>query len=171
LDQWDVCANFFSLRLHREPKSSSEVDKVLSSYSTAVQKGGALLFAVIGGKMSEGINFGDDLGRCVAVVGLPYPNSKSPELCEKMSYLDSKHGPGSGKRHYEGLCLKALNQSIGRAIRHQNDYAAILLLDSRFGTRAEIKNGLPGWIKSSYTSHAEFKSGFSALREFFAAKK
>lgn len=104
---------------------------------------GALLFSVVGGKMSEGINFSDDLGRCVVMVGMPYPNIKSPELQEKMSYMNKhlvrsfpllkekrykKKSPSSsspflwkphsggkspGQALIENLCMKAVNQSIG----------------------------------------------------------
>ena len=67
--------------------------------------------------MSEGINFSDDLGRCVV---------HSPELKQKMSFLNKTVGAVDGKQagqvHYENLCMKAVNQSVGRAIRHKGEY-------------------------------------------------
>ncbi|KAK2714186.1 hypothetical protein QYM36_008674 [Artemia franciscana] len=155
-------------RVFREPKSSAEMDSVLNSYSkfvsTAMKGGvpqsGALLFSVVGGKMSEGINFSDDLGRCVIVVGLPYPNVDSPELKEKMAYLDrtqprSSDGRSPGQLFYESLCMKAVNQSIGRAIRHRNDYASILLVDQRY-ERQNVRNALPDWLSSRLLSVTNF---------------
>ena len=53
------------------------------------------------------------------MVGLPYPNLRSPELKEKMDYLNANmarlpDGRMPGQLHYENLCMKAVNQSIGK---------------------------------------------------------
>uniref|UniRef100_A0A2D4GHW2 ATP-dependent helicase C-terminal domain-containing protein n=1 Tax=Micrurus corallinus TaxID=54390 RepID=A0A2D4GHW2_MICCO len=135
---------------------------------------GALLFSVVGGKMSEGINFSDDLGRSVIMVGMPYPNIKSPELQEKMAYLDKtmpkSAGQSPGNLLIENLCMKAVNQSIGRAIRHQEDFASIVFLDHRY-TRPAVLNKLPQWIKSRTQIKDRFGPAFAALRKFHWEKK
>ena len=40
--------------------------------------------------MSEGINFADDMARCVLVAGLPYADITDPVLQEKMQSLDKE---------------------------------------------------------------------------------
>ena len=94
--------------------------------------------------MSEGINFSDNLARLVVVVGLPFPDSRDPVLAERMQHADMMQ-PGSSKALYEGICMRSVNQSIGRSIRHHKDYAAIMLLDTRYRS-AQITSQLPGWI-------------------------
>lgn len=159
-------------QLFREPKTASMVDSVLESYSRAARSsGGALLFSVVGGKMSEGINFSDELGRCVVMVGLPYPNKHSPELKEKMNYLNQhspcdKEGVSPGQIHYENLCMKAVNQSIGRAIRHKRDYSCILLADRRYERDSVVKK-LPGWLSPHITKHNQFPTAREQIVGFF----
>lgn len=79
-----------------EPKTTMEVDKVLGEYTaairakdvkTGVSSGGAIMFAVVGAKLSEGINFSDNLARGVVMVGMPFANMHSPELAERMKYV------------------------------------------------------------------------------------
>ena len=166
-------------KFFREPKSSTEVDSVLNDYKRTIDRGhqstdqysfkGAVLSCVIGGKMSEGINFSDGYGRCVIVVGLPFPNNQDLELKEKMSYLDSLQR-GSGDEYYEDLCMKAVNQSIGRSIRHANDYATIILVDKRYA-RTNIQMKLPKWISSRVQTHNEFGKAYGQVTRFFKSKK
>ena len=51
------------------------------------------------------------------MVGLPFPHAGDAELKEKMKFLDRKYGcsANAGRQYYEDLCMKAVNQSIGRA--------------------------------------------------------
>lgn len=187
--------------LFRETKGGSS-DDVLEKYTQAIQGSdstgskGALLLSVVGGKMSEGINFSDRLGRCVMVVGLPYPNIASPDWKAKIEYIESttytqlttatEHGgtnmspseataraKQASRDFYENACMRAVNQSIGRAIRHRGDYAAIVLVDRRFGTE-RISSKLPGWIQGGIKAGSQEKGLgglMGALGDFFRGRK
>ncbi|PON30826.1 chromosome transmission fidelity protein 1 [Trichoderma gamsii] len=169
----------------RDTKGESS-DDVLRDYSQMIlgtkaagdTRTGALLLSVVGGKMSEGINFSDRLGRCVMVIGLPYPNIASPDWKAKIEYIEStteerltKEGQSkseataqakqAARDFYENACMRAVNQSIGRAIRHRGDYAAIILVDRRYGTD-RIRGKLPGWIRDGLEKDSHEK-GISAL--------
>lgn len=166
-----------------EPRSTTDVDSVLSQYAKSIQNttrkhGGAIILAVVGAKLAEGINFGDDMGRCVMMVGLPYPNPSDPELMERIEFMDrqnNKEGARASqpsKEYYTNLCMKAVNQCIGRAIRHIDDYACILLLDQRYsglhGQGASVVTKLPEWIiKSLDTSSTRFGEAMRKIAQFF----
>ncbi|KAL7674086.1 hypothetical protein ACOME3_000366 [Neoechinorhynchus agilis] len=95
-----------------------------------------LLFAVFRGRASEGIDFADDMARCVVCVGLPYPNIKELGIDLKKKYNDRQRGlllPGGNKRK-EFYIYRALNQALGRCLRHRNDWGSIVLVDERFTT-------------------------------------
>ncbi|KAH9398647.1 DEAD H (Asp-Glu-Ala-Asp His) box helicase 11 [Tyrophagus putrescentiae] len=160
-------------RVFKEPRKATLTAAVLNGYTRvnkASQSNGAVLFSVIGGKMSEGINFSDDLGRGVIVLGLPYANKNSVELQEKMAFLE-RSSAGLANEYYENLCMRAVNQSIGRAIRHKDDYAAIILLDSRYCTKTSVKTKLSDWIKNRYTTCDNFNMSLSQVQQFFKNKK
>jgi len=131
-----------------------------------------MLFCVVGAKMSEGINFSDGLARCVAMVGLPFPNPSDPELRERMAYFDrtattdtvTGSRSGGGQEYYENICMRAVNQSIGRAIRHRLDHATILLLDERYA-EARIRSKLPRWIDRRVTVRRANLDEAVAVRE------
>ncbi|MFH4973995.1 hypothetical protein AB6A40_000704 [Gnathostoma spinigerum] len=145
----------------------NDLSTVWANYSVSARTSkGALLFAVVGGKLSEGINFSDELGRCVFMIGLPYANKNNVELAEKMRYLDETLGNGSGAEMYEAMCLHSVNQAIGRVIRHRLDYAAVVLLDCRFASPS-ISNGLPGWINSRLKHARKFGEAVTLVSQFF----
>ena len=131
--------------------------------------------------MSEGINFSDALGRAVVVVGLPFPNIQSAQWKAKLEHIEQStatqtgsrdEGKAAAREFYENACMRAVNQSIGRAIRHKGDYASIILLDRRYRT-PRIEGKLPAWIRQGI--HKDGADGFGQvverIRVFFEGKK
>lgn len=162
-------------RIFVEPKATEEADRLLSRYSSEIltekhtvpqQSKGAALFCVMGGKLSEGINFSDDLARCVIVVGMPYPDKKDVVLKERMAFANISQGNSTaGAKLYESICMRQVNQSIGRSIRHRHDYASIILLDQRF-QQQNIISQLPSWIAKRLACVHTCKDFSQYLRSF-----
>lgn len=162
-----------------EPNNSGDVEKVLHNYSQSItQHNGAVLFSVVGGKLSEGINFQDDLARAVFMIGLPYPNLMSGELIAKKNFIETTTIEKTGskqlaaqnsKQYIENICMRAINQSIGRSIRHINDYSMIYLIDERYN-QTNIQNKLSGWIKNRIINNLSFDAVLDHTTEFFITK-
>ncbi|KAG8888047.1 ATP-dependent DNA helicase chl1 [Tulasnella sp. 332] len=179
-------------KIFYEPQETGEVEVVLREYAEAIRSSnsagqtltGAIIFAVVGAKLSEGLNFTDKLARAVVLVGLPFANRESVELKERMKYVadlekkdlarqgvDKKAGTqDAGAELYENLCMKAVNQSIGRAIRHRGDWAGLILIDSRYAS-ARIRAKLPGWIGKDVIVADKFGSAMKELGSFYRGKK
>ncbi|ORX62296.1 DNA repair helicase [Hesseltinella vesiculosa] len=162
-------------KIFKEPKETSQVEAMLRDYALHIDQPketkGAILFSVVNGKMSEGINFSDRLGRCVVMVGLPFPNRFSVELNEKIKYMDQQQtGKNLGKEYYENLCMRGVNQSIGRAIRHRNDYATIVLLDQRYNM-PNIRKKLPSWIGDHVDHCDNLGKALGKISRFFYEKR
>ena len=163
----------------------SDTGELLKAYRAAVDSTpkSTLLFAVLGGRLSEGINFSDTYGRLVCLVGLPYPNPFDVENDVRMQFshtadidaicAKSLAVPPAAKRgYYDAMCMTVVSQAIGRVIRHIGDYAAIIFLDERM-QQGHLRSMLPLWVQGRFqTPHSAFDSisGLGNLRKFYAER-
>ena len=91
-------------------------------------------------------------------------------FCARVSKAPSPSQPPSPdgrlprQVHYDNLCMKAVNQSIGRSIRHAKDYATIVLVDQRYA-RTSVREKLPEWIASQLKVCQGFGQAFAAIRK------
>ena len=156
---------------------------------------------MIGAKLSEGLNFADDLARGVVIVGLPYANLGSPELRERMKYvksLEEAHGSSfvrekgmkdAGAELYENMCMNAVNQSIGGLFLTVIDVIlegiwdiigrairhrhdwASLLLLDQRYGTPSIRNKLPKWIGSKLVIAEGFGQAVKEMGTFYRNKR
>jgi len=158
-----------------EPKNSA-LQKTMDQYKSFIDHKsgsftGAILFAVMNGKLSEGINFANGYCRLVMIVGMPFADSRDPILSQRMSFFDEMKSKGessmSGKEFYKATCMRIVNQSIGRSFRHINDFAVAILFDSRYSSFQEL---IPQWIRRSlHTSH-NWKEILEKVNGFYQKK-
>lgn len=106
---------------------------------------GAVLFAVQGGRFSEGEDFRGDMMDAVAVVGLSLP-PPSPMLYAEYACLKKSGEPDSYLMLSRLPALRKAFQAAGRHIRDPGKRGLVFLFDSRFDSPV-IRELMPSWLK------------------------
>ncbi|CAH8531104.1 unnamed protein product [Schistosoma turkestanicum] len=180
-----------------EPREKTQFNQIFNEYrkfacssssssSNSAQCSGAILFAVMRGRVSEGLDLADNAGRGVVILGLPYAPIHDPRIVLKMAYLDeqvvklklknSKQNDTeqknlidkypTGRQWYNLQAWRAVNQAVGRVIRHYKDYGVIYLCDERFASNNAQLN-LAHWMRTKHKVYDKVDTVVKDTCEFF----
>ena len=79
-------------------------------------------------------------------LSVPFTQVTAAEDGSDASALDADSTVVDGETWYKQQAFRALNQAVGRCIRHKNDYGAVIFLDERFN-RSNFVNQLSRWVR------------------------
>lgn len=122
----------------RKTRQSDIIDRLTKSKNN-------ILFGVMGGKFSEGMDYPNNLLTCVITMGLPYATWSVYQKA-LINYYDFQF-PGKGRDYsYLTPAIFRLVQACGRVHRSAKDKGCIIMLDERV-TRPNIKLLLPNYYQ------------------------
>eukprot|EP01080_Neovahlkampfia_damariscottae_P008724 gene8724-672_t len=154
----------FDAEMKRFYKSIENYEQA-ESEGLSPKKTGGLCLAVCRGKISEGIDFANNRARLVICVGIPFPNVRDLKVDLKKRFNNEYNKGLNGNKWYCQQAYRAINQAIGRCIRHKGDYGSVFLVDERFNEKQNI-NGLSKWMRAQVKSFDGFKQSQIQLKAF-----
>ncbi|KAJ8773449.1 hypothetical protein K2173_004279 [Erythroxylum novogranatense] len=159
-----------------EPRQSALFLSSIEDYMDKLKgtkSSGAVFFAVCRGKVSEGLDFADHAGRAVVITGIPFALRNDPKVRLKREFLDQQSNTQNdgckilkGEDWYSQQASRAVNQAVGRVIRHRHDYGAIIFCDERF-THPNRQSQISLWIQPYLKCYSKFGDVIFTLSRFF----
>lgn len=120
-------SNGRSLYFERKGMAQGDFMKVVSDFKLA--HGNALLHAIAGGRVSEGIDFpGEDMELAI-LAGIPYPKPTAKQRALE-HFCELRFGKG-WEHAVKAPTARKLQQAIGRLIRSETDRGVAIILDKR----------------------------------------
>jgi len=126
--------------------SNDQAEAVFDSFRSADD---SILFAVQGGRFSEGEDFDGGTMGSVAVVGLALP-PPSPMMYAEYACLKRAGEHDSYLMLSRLPALRRAFQAAGRHVRRPGKRGTVFFLDERFGSQA-ARELMPSWLKSNLT--------------------
>jgi len=145
-----------------EPRDAANAGAALAEFLSLPSHGeSGVMFAVCGGKWSEGLDYRGEMLNGAMVIGLPLaPFTRVRKMV--IEYFRHKYG-----KEGEFLCytLPAINralQALGRVLRTPEDRGVLVLGERRFLDK-RIRSALPAWIGEEMIECdlAQFREGIA----------
>jgi Rad3-related DNA helicases len=130
-----------------EPRESAEATEQLKEFVALPSRGkSGIMFAVCGGKWSEGLDYKGDQLTAAMVIGLPLAPF-TPVRRMVNSYYKRKFGEFGEFIAYTLPAVNKSAQALGRVLRTETDRGVLVLGDDRF-LSGEVRDGLSPWMQN-----------------------
>jgi DNA excision repair protein ERCC-2 len=119
------------LYVEEQNMSQSELMGLVTDFKSCGDGNGnsAAMFSVMGGRISEGMDFPAEQLEIAILVGIPYPKPTARQR-GLQNYYDQKFGKGF-EYAVQAPAARKMLQAIGRLIRNENDRGVAIILDKR----------------------------------------
>ena len=114
--------------IQKSEMKSPAVQELLHSFKKSEN---SLMFGVLGGSLSEGIDYANNVIKGIIIVGIPL-EKPNLELTSKIEYINKVFdGKGTEYVYLIPAIIRSV-QAAGRAIRSEKDKAFVILMDKRY---------------------------------------
>jgi len=148
LDQYaaKVVSGISKKKVFIEPKDAKDASIALNEFMAlpGLKKSG-VIFAVCGGKWSEGLDYRGDMLSGALVIGLPLAPFNRPRRMI-IDYFRHKFGEEGEFICYTLPAINRAQQALGRVIRTPEDRGFLVFGEKRF-LESKVIRGLPAWIR------------------------
>lgn len=119
------------LYIEEQNMSQTQLMELVTDFKSSENRNGnsATLFSVIGGRISEGMDFPAKQLEIAVIVGIPYPKPTARQR-GLQKYYELKFGKG-WEYTVQAPAARKILQAIGRLIRNENDRGVAIILDKR----------------------------------------
>ena len=115
--------------VYREYQGMNQ-EELMSTVESFKSERGAILAGVMGGRLSEGIDYPDTTLEMAIIIGIPYP-SPGARQAALQHYYDIKFDGRGWKFAVESPAVRKLLQAAGRVVRSETDKGLIVIADNR----------------------------------------